>query len=612
MPVPLLKFCPLAEALTADTDLLARFAAVRDEGAFTELVRRHGPAVYRVCRRLVPTHTDDAFQAVFLILACRFAAVRNPAAVGSWLVGVAGRVARQMRKAEHRRVGHERGVGRETARAESSPDAGELAAVLDDELARLPDTLRDPLLLCLVSGRTHAQAAADLGASVRTLRRRLDRARAVLRARLERRGVIPAVAIALMAGVGEATGAVPAALVRQAASVVFQFLDGGATATAAVVVAKGVMQGMVKLNVSVLVATAAAVLVCLGGAWSQDQPRYVDPPAGGTTQPQGEPKYSDPPAAGGQTRYVVPIAAPPAPQPGAPEPSARGPNFVAHAPTPLMARVIAAEAEHQRRARALMWLGKELPPWPKPCVIRYSAGMGGTSGASTFTFGTNKGEPSLASAEIVLRGDFMPVLTDPLPHEVTHTVLASFFARPVPRWADEGISLLAESEGEQGLLDGRAREVLTQGRGVRLKVLLPMTQYPKDFNVLYAQGHSLARFLVERTKGVPVRKDIPHVGELFRTGGEDGRRRLMAFVHLGMEGNTTESWGQAAKAVYGFDSVDALEEAWLGWLATPESVLAGKAGAPRPAPEAKPGTSDLIPPVKLPTAPFNRGIGSNR
>src|SRR5437763_15388320 len=119
MPVPLLKLCPPAEALTTDGDLLARFAAARDEGAFTELVRRHGPVVYRVCRRLVPAHADDAFQAVFLILACRVAAVRNRAAVGSWLVGVAGRVARQMRKAQRRRAEHERDVARDATQTES-------------------------------------------------------------------------------------------------------------------------------------------------------------------------------------------------------------------------------------------------------------------------------------------------------------------------------------------------------------------------------------------------------------------------------------------------------------------------------------------------------------
>jgi hypothetical protein len=174
------------------------------------------------------------------------------------------------------------------------------------------------------------------------------------------------------------------------------------------------------------------------------------------------------------------------------------------------------------------------------------------------------------------------------------------------------MALLSEGDDEQGAHDVRARELLTAGRGVRLKVLLPMSEYPKDVAVLYAQGHSLARFLVSKSlPGVPGLENLPHVGRLFKNLGADGHRRLVTFVHLGMEKNTTESWGKAARDVYGFESVDALEEAWLAWLAKPESVLPRRGGADRPEP-AKPGGGDLIPPVKLPTAPFNRGVGSDR
>src|SRR5579885_2581487 len=88
---------------TPDADLLRRFVADRDPDAFAELVRRHGPVVYRVCRRLLgPAAADDAFQATFLVLATRPGSVRQAGSVGSWLVGVAGRVARQMRKRDRR------------------------------------------------------------------------------------------------------------------------------------------------------------------------------------------------------------------------------------------------------------------------------------------------------------------------------------------------------------------------------------------------------------------------------------------------------------------------------------------------------------------------------
>lgn len=594
MPVPLLKLCPPVERLTADAELLGRFVAVRDEAAFAELVRRHGPVVYRVCRRLVPAHVEDAFQAVFLILACRAATVRNPAAVGSWLVGTAGRVARQLRKAERCRAGHERGAGRDAVIA-APPDAGELAAVLDDELARLSDELRDPAVLCLVSGRTHEQAAADLGTSVRTLRRRLDRARAVLRARLERRGVVPVVAIALVAGAGEAAAAVPPALVGQTVSVVFQFLDGGAP-SAAVAVAKGVMDGMAKFKLSALAATVAVALVCLGVAWSQDRPAPLAPPA-----PVVPNHAVDRPLAGGPD---APATEPERiPARGVNPTEVKTANFVVHAPTPMMARVIAAEAEHHRRTLALKWLGRELPPWPKPCVIRFTQENGDRGGATVFTFGKDKdGAPAVTTAEMSLRGSFVPTLASTLPHEVTHTVLASYFGKPVPRWADEGTAVLSESDDEQVSHDARARELLNAGRGIRLKALFRLTEYPRDMIVVFAQGHSVARFLAGKSlPGAPGLEKLPHVGKLFQNSGADGHRRLIAFLQLGADGNTAESWDKAAKAIYGFESVDVLEEAWLEWLAKPESALV-RPEAPRPAPAVKP-SGDLIPPIQFPAAP---------
>src|SRR5205814_7829462 len=100
------------------------------------------------------------------------------------------------------------GAPEPAAHAAGSPESAELASVLDDELARLPDRLRGPVVVCLLQGRTQEQAAAELGGSVRTVRRRLDEAKRLLRARLERRGVVPAVAAGLAAGVGPAAAAV--------------------------------------------------------------------------------------------------------------------------------------------------------------------------------------------------------------------------------------------------------------------------------------------------------------------------------------------------------------------------------------------------------------------
>lgn len=588
MPVPLLQLCSRLEALSTDADLLARFAAARDEAAFAELVRRHGPVVYRVCGRLVPAHAEDAFQAVFLVLACRVGAVRNPAAVGGWLAGVAGRVAAQLRRAEHRRGVHERYAARSAARDDARPDAGDLAAVLDAELARLPPDLRDPLVLCLVSGRTHEQAAAALGVSARTLRRRLDRARSVLRARLEGRGVVPAVATALVAGAGEATAAVPVLLVQQTRLIVFQFLGDGAPNTAATALAKGVLTGMTRLKTSALVAAAAAVLVCMGVGAAQPEA----PPAPRDPAPTAPPPGSE---ATGPKRPPDPLVA------GQPGGEHRSANFLVSAPTAVAARVIASEAEHHRRALALNWLGKELPPWPQRCEIRYTAGLGASSGTTTFTFGRDeKGRSGMKSAAMELHGDLTAALKAHLPHEVTHTVLASCFGVPIPRWADEGISVLAESDADQFAYAVRVREQLNAGRGIRLKVLLRMTEYPRDLSVLYGQGHSVAGFLAGKAgKGLPELKELPDPAGRFPNPGADGNRRLIAFVRLGSEENTAESWDGAAKAVYGYASVDALEEDWMASLETPPKRSSGSR-VRRPGTAAAP---DLIPPTRLPVGP---------
>jgi hypothetical protein len=197
------------------------------------------------------------------------------------------------------------------------------------------------------------------------------------------------------------------------------------------------------------------------------------------------------------------------------------------------------------------------------------------------------------------------VLTTALPREVLHVVLASFLGESRQRWAEEGIALLAESDEDQAARDARARELLNAGRGIRLRVLLRMTEYPKDLTVLDAQSHSLARFLVSRPApdGVTALKDIPHVGKLFQTPGHDGHRRLLAFAYLGAQGNTAGSWAKAAETVYGFKSIDALEDAWLAWLAKPESALKPPAGRGSGPQNEKRDGGDLIPPAKLPTTP---------
>jgi RNA polymerase sigma factor (sigma-70 family) len=201
-------------ALRGDTELLAAFADRRDEAAFAELVRRHGPMVRAVGRR-AGGDADDVLQATFLALARHAAALRHRPALGPWLYTVAYRTACSARTAEDRRRRREE-QAQPVAPVEPSTEAAwrELRRLLDEELNRLPELLRAPLVLCYLQGRTRDETAAQLGWSLATLKRRLERGRAVLEARLRGRGVSLAVAGWALFG---SDAALPAELVREMA-----------------------------------------------------------------------------------------------------------------------------------------------------------------------------------------------------------------------------------------------------------------------------------------------------------------------------------------------------------------------------------------------------------
>ncbi len=174
----------------ADAELLARFRADRDPEAFEAIVRRYGGAVLGACRKVLPGRADaeDAFQATFLVLLQSGHTIRQGQALAGWLTGVAHRVALKALAATARR---ERVEKRNRRVGDDSPDLSwrEACAVLHEELDRLPDKYRLPLLLCYLGGKSRDEAAQQLGVELGTLRGRLARGRDRLRARLTRRGV---------------------------------------------------------------------------------------------------------------------------------------------------------------------------------------------------------------------------------------------------------------------------------------------------------------------------------------------------------------------------------------------------------------------------------------
>jgi RNA polymerase sigma factor (sigma-70 family) len=194
-----------------DREFLERFLASRDESAFTFLVQRHGPMVIGVSRRVLgDSHEiEDVFQATFLVLAQRARTIRRRESIGSWLHGVAQRIALKERSrgaCRRRREGE--AVKMRSKRSTDDQTCLELRSVLDEAIGSLAEKHRAPIVLCYLEGMTHDRAARELGCPKTSLESRLIRARELLRQGLERRG-ITLTSAALAASLGEAASAAP-------------------------------------------------------------------------------------------------------------------------------------------------------------------------------------------------------------------------------------------------------------------------------------------------------------------------------------------------------------------------------------------------------------------
>ncbi len=288
-----------------DGQLLERFVSCREPGALEELVRRHAPMVWGVCRRVLQDHheAEDAFQAAFLVLVRKAAAIRSPARVGNWLYGVAHQTALKAGATRAKRKERERPVTDMTEPAVTEQGLwNDLQLLLDHELSRLPEKYRTVLVLCELEGKTGREAARHLDLPQGTVASRLARARAMLAKRLRPHGfVVSGGVLAAVLSQNQASASVPTSVmtstIKAATSVAAGQAAAGVVSLKVAALTEGVLKAMLlrKLK-SVMMVLLVAVVVGSGGVLyrtqAADPGQPATPPAAAeqNAQPQKKPK----------------------------------------------------------------------------------------------------------------------------------------------------------------------------------------------------------------------------------------------------------------------------------------------------------------------------------
>ncbi len=216
------------------------------------------------------------------------------------------------------------------------------------------------------------------------------------------------------------------------------------------------------------------------------------------------------------------------------------PNFIVHAPTTEIARQVADAAEESRRKLAVHWYGHEINNWGSRCEISVTVGKSlGAGGATRFKF--DRGE--VYGWKMEVQGCLERILDSVIPHEVNHTILACYFRRKVPRWADEGAATVVEHISEKSRSFDLAEKLVNQGRRIPLRVLLNMTRYPKGTDqvlAMYAQGYSLTEYLLQRK----------------------GPKHFLNFLNDAHH----RGWDRAITTFYGSQGIEKLEQKWSSWV----------------------------------------------
>lgn len=213
-------------------------------------------------------------------------------------------------------------------------------------------------------------------------------------------------------------------------------------------------------------------------------------------------------------------------------------NFIVQAGDSNFARQVGDAAELYRSELAVLWLGETLPRWSNPCVIKVKTGADLAAGGET-VFSFANGE--VYDWKMRVQGSNERILDSVLPHEVTHTIIATYLRAPVPRWLDEGMATAVEAKVERSHYRTMLATFLHTKRGIAFNDMVSMKEYPKDLTPFYSQSFSICEYLIM-------------IG---------GHRRLARFAK---EGNETDDWNGALKKFYQCDSLGALQIEWLEWV----------------------------------------------
>ena len=272
-------------------------------------------------------------------------------------------------------------------------------------------------------------------------------------------------------------------------------------------------------------------------------------------------------------------------------------NFIVEADSSDFARKVGEAAEQYRRNLAILWLGEELPRWSSPCVVTVKTGSTlGAGGETVFTFCNNE----VFDWKMTAQGTEERVLDSVLPHEITHTILASYLRAPAPRWIDEGMATSVEADVERTNYRLMLADFLHSRKGIAFNDMVAMKEYPTELMPFYSQSFSVCEYLIL-------------IG---------GRRRLAEFAK---EGARTNDWNAALRRYYEGRSLGDLQLEWVAWVgewdaanrptqlpATPklrdfdewrqEEMLASRGGVPAQTRDAEPtARAQNVEPVASPS-----------